>query len=48
MMSSNKALARQLKELEKKYDTKFRVVFQAIHALMAQPAPKSRRIGFKI
>ena len=46
MMSSNKALARQLKELEKKYDAKFRVVFQAIHELMAQPAPKSRRIGF--
>lgn len=47
MMSSNKVLARRLKELEKKYDAKFRVVFQAIHELMAQPAPKSRRIGFK-
>ena len=47
MMSSNKMLARRLKELEKKYDAKFRVVFQAIHELMAQPAPKSRRIGFK-
>ena len=47
MMSSNKVLARRLKELEKKYDEKFRVVFQAIHELMAQPAPKSRRIGFK-
>ena len=35
MMSSNKALARRLKELEKKYDAKFRVVFQAIHELMA-------------
>jgi len=46
MMSSNKALARRLKELEKKYDAKFRVVFQAIHELMAQPAPKPRRIGF--
>jgi len=47
MMSSNKVLARRLKELEKKYDEKFRVDFQTIHELMAQPAPKSRRIGFK-
>jgi hypothetical protein len=47
MMSSNKVLARRLKVLEKKYDAKFREIFLAIHELMAQPAPKSRRIGFK-
>ena len=45
-MGSNKALARRLKELEKKYDAKFREVFQAIQELINQPASKSRRIGF--
>jgi len=47
MISSNKALARRLSDLEKKYDGQFRVVFEAIRELMAEPAPKSRRIGFK-
>jgi hypothetical protein len=47
MISSNKVLARRLTDLEKKYDGQFRVVFEAIRELMAEPAPKSRRIGFK-
>lgn len=48
MIGSNKALARRLNELEKKYDAQFRVVFDAIRELMAEPATtKSRRIGFK-
>jgi hypothetical protein len=47
MISSNKALARRLSDLEKKYDGQFRVVFEAIRGLMAEPTPKSRRIGFK-
>lgn len=47
MIGSNKALARRLNELEKKYDGQFRVVFDAIRELMAEPESKSRRIGFK-
>jgi hypothetical protein len=47
MIGSNKALSRRLNELEKKYDGQFRVVFEAIRELMAEPEPKSRRIGFK-
>ena len=47
MISSNKALTRRLNALEKKYDGQFRVVFEAIRELMAEPAPISRRIGFK-
>jgi hypothetical protein len=47
MIGSNKALARRLTDLEKKYDGQFRVVFEAIRELMAEPAPKPRRIGFK-
>ena len=47
MISSNKVLARRLTDLEKKYDGQFRIVFEAIRELMVEPAPKSRRIGFK-
>jgi hypothetical protein len=47
MISSNKVLARRLSDLEKKYDGQFKVVFEAIWELMAEPTPRSRRIGFK-
>ena len=47
MIRSNKILARRLAELEKKYDAQLRVVFEAIRELMAEPEPKSCRIGFK-
>ncbi len=47
MIASHKDLARRLDELEKKYDTQFRVVFEAIRQLMIPPEPKKkRRIGF--
>ena len=47
MISSNKGLARRLNELEKKYDSQFRVVFEAIRELMAELEPTVKRIGFK-
>ena len=47
MIGSNKGLARRLNELEKKYDSQFRIVFEAIRELMAEPEPKVKRIGFK-
>jgi hypothetical protein len=49
MLSSHKELARRLDELEKRYDAKFRVVFDAIRQLMAPPPPRPRRrIGFDL
>lgn len=48
MIGTNKGLARRLTELEKKYDSQFRVVFEAIRELMAEPESKVKRIGFKI
>jgi len=39
--------ARRLNELEKICDSQFRVVFEAIRELMAEPEPKVRWIGFK-
>jgi len=37
VLSANNDLARKLNELEKKYDKQFRVVFEAIRALMNPP-----------
>lgn len=39
-------LAQRLTELEREYDAQFRVVFDAIRALMEPPTPARRRIGF--
>jgi len=47
MIGSNKGLARRLNELEKKYDSQFRIVFEAIRELMAEPESRVKRIGFK-
>jgi hypothetical protein len=48
MLQANTVLARQLKDLEKKYDCQFKVVFDAIRQLMAPAARKPRKIGFKV
>jgi hypothetical protein len=47
ILSTHKHLARKLEELEKKYDSHFKVVFDAIRHLMAQPEPKEKKIGFR-
>jgi uncharacterized membrane protein YccC len=50
MLASNAELARKLEALEDKYDKQFKVVFEAIRELMAQPEPlqpeHGREIGF--
>ena len=46
MISTHKDLARKLAELEKKYDSQFKVVFDALRHLMVQPEPKGKKIGF--
>ena len=47
MLTEHEELSRKLAELEKKYDTQFKAVFDAIHQLMAPPDPKKKRpIGF--
>ncbi|MCL5883312.1 MAG: ORF6N domain-containing protein [Actinobacteria bacterium] len=47
MLSSHADLARKLAALEKKYDTQFKAVFEAIRELMAPPQPKKKHpIGF--
>ncbi|MGB3478955.1 MAG: ORF6N domain-containing protein [bacterium] len=43
---SHTELAKKLKELEKKYDAQFKVVFEAIRQLMIPPEKAKRKIGF--
>jgi len=45
MLASNAELARKLQALEKKYDTQFKVVFDAIKQLMKPDDPKKKQIG---
>jgi len=47
LLASNAELNRRLDELEHNYDTKFRVVFDAIRTLLHAPDKKSRGIGFR-
>jgi hypothetical protein len=46
ILSTHKDLARKLADLESKYDRQFKIVFDAIRRLMAEPEPKHRPIGF--
>jgi hypothetical protein len=45
-MAAHQGLAQRLNELERKYDAQFRVVFDAIRALMEPAKKPSRQIGF--
>jgi hypothetical protein len=45
-IASHRELAGRLNDLESRYDAQFRVVFDAIRALMERPKKPRRRIGF--
>lgn len=46
LLLSHEDLARELAELEQRYDRQFAVVFEAIRRIMTpEPPPKGRRIG---
>jgi hypothetical protein len=46
LAASNKDVHRRLDEMEQKYDAQFKVVFDAIRALMEPPVKPRRRIGY--
>ncbi len=46
ILASHRDLARRLDEMESKYDTQFKVVFDAIRELMMPPKKQRKRIGF--
>ena len=47
IITSHPDLARKLDALERKYDAQFKVVFDAIRALMEPEPRRARRIGFQ-
>jgi hypothetical protein len=47
ILSTHHELARKLDGLERKYDSQFKAVFDAIRQLMAPPLPKKKPIGFR-
>ena len=48
MLSSHKDLRHKIEEMEKKYNSQFKIVFNAIKELMTPPEKLARKIGFKI
>ena len=46
MLQANADLAKKVAALEARYDSQFKVVFEAIRGLMTPPAGPQRRIGF--
>lgn len=48
MLTSHKDLAQKIQDLERKYDSKFKVVFDALKQLMARAAVKRKPIGFTV
>ena len=47
ILKTHAELAQKLASLERKYDGKFSVLFEAIRELMSPAAPPRRRIGFR-
>jgi len=48
MLATNANLERRLNELERKYDSEFKAVFDAIRQLMAAPEKQAKKIGFQL
>lgn len=47
-LADHAELSRRLVELERKYDSQFKVVFDAIRQLMTPPVRKRKQIGFHV
>jgi hypothetical protein len=45
--AEHRDLAHRLDELEARYDSQFKAIFDAVRALMTPPAPPRKRIGFR-
>lgn len=48
IIASHKDLARKLEELEKKYDSQFKIVFDALRELIEPPKKPKKQIGFRV
>jgi len=47
VMTTQVDLLQRLNELEQRYDSQFKIVFDALRSLMAAPEARGRRIGFR-
>jgi hypothetical protein len=47
MLASHRELAARLEQMEKTYDARFKVVFDAMRALVEVPPRSARKIGFR-
>lgn len=47
ILSTHEDLRRKIAEMEKKYDGQFKVVFDAINEMIAEPPTKVKEIGFR-
>ena len=48
LLATHKDLARKIDDMERKYDSQFKTVFEAIRQLLAPPDKPKRPIGFRI
>jgi hypothetical protein len=48
MLSTHDDLKRKIEAMEKKYDQRFRIVFDAIKQLLDTESTPKRKIGFKV
>lgn len=48
ILASHKDLEKKLNELENKYDSKFKIVFDALRELMKPPDKPKRPLGFRV
>jgi uncharacterized coiled-coil protein SlyX len=48
MFLGYKELKERMAQIESKYDGQFKVVFDAINEMIAEPATKIKGIGFKV
>jgi hypothetical protein len=46
MLATNRDLRRKIEEMEKQYDEKFQIVFEAIENMLEAPEPAKSAIGF--
>ncbi len=48
LISSHKDILRKIGEMEKRYDSQFKIVFDALRKLIEPPAKQTKRIGFVV
>lgn len=48
LLENNVKLSEKLDEIQMQYDKQFRIVFEALGELMAEPEKKTKRIGFSV